>query len=115
VAIVILKINNVLLSYSIMTENIIRVLESGMLRNSEEIKTRPGRMYPDTPMVNLKNYLSAIISIKTNGFLEFSCHNMGLRLEKKQSEIYLFAITPGMMKYFMILTPEINTTKSGYL
>ncbi len=115
VSILTLKIKNILLSYSLMTDNIIRVLESEMIKQSEEIKTRPGRNYPDTPMVNHKNYLRAIISIRTNGFLEFPCQKMGFRLDKNQKEIYLFTITPGMMQFFMILTPELSTTNSGYL
>lgn len=105
----------IFLKYSIMTDAIVDVLKKDMEKHSEGLSERLGRIYPDTPMVNLKNYIDALTSLRTNGYLEFNnCQNMGLN-PKNMKSLLLHAVTPGMMKYFMVLSADGESTKNGYI
>ena len=92
--------------------SIVELLSNEMKNQSELIPLREGRVFPDEPMVNLKIFLNAMDSIKSKGYLEFTIQNMGMKVKKDKS-LYLYAIQPGMSKYFMILTQSLDGTMLG--
>lgn len=110
-----IKIHELFVAYLSTTEIIIETLKKDMEKHSEGLSERPGKIFPDKPMVNLKNYINAITSIKTRGYIEFNnCQNMGLNFKNKKS-LMLHDETPGMSKYFMILTSDDDTSANGYI
>src|SRR6266545_6807272 len=73
------ELSKIFMEYSILTDTIVDILKKDMERHTEGLSERAARVYTDTPMVSLKNYINAIASIRTNGYIEFSnCEIAGL-------------------------------------
>ena len=110
-----IELNKIFLEYSILTDTIVDILKKNMEKHSEGLESRDARVFPGKPMVNLKNYINAITSVRTNGYIEFSnCQNTRLELKKGES-LMLYTVTPGMFKYFMILSTSEDHSKAGYI
>lgn len=84
-------------------ETIESLLKQDMAKHSSELHSRSARMHPDAPMVNLSVYKDAITSIKTKGYIDFDGDKLGANFDQSQP-IVLTCVTPGMFKFFMVVT-----------
>ncbi|OJX39962.1 MAG: hypothetical protein BGO78_14340 [Chloroflexi bacterium 44-23] len=91
----------------------VNVLENDLLKKAEGINKRPVRISPDFPQTDFGLYQKMITKIKTRGYAEFICQNMGCEIGYKWP-LTLSAISPGMHQYFLVLTYGHDPSSKGY-
>jgi hypothetical protein len=70
-------------------------------------------MPPDNTQTDFSVYQDLITTIKTKGYLDLYCQNMGSEIRKKDP-IALTAIIPGMHQFFLVLQYLNKSNNKGF-
>lgn len=108
-----INIKNFYDEYESKFSSMISILEKDLQKKAEEINKRPARMQPDNTQTDFSLYQNLITKIKTCGFLDFYCQNMGCEINYDEP-LALSAITPGMHQFFIVLNYPFKHNNKGY-